>query len=322
MKPPLSREKILVRASWASTIGNTILSVTKIVAGYVAGSIAVVGDGVDSATDIAISLVMLFTATLIQRPPNRKYVYGYNKAESIATKVLSILIFYAGIQVLLFSGQDILEAIARARGWGWAGPVVPRELPGAMAIHVTLFSILAKLGLAAYQARQARRAGSILLRANARNMLNDVYLSACVLSGLFFTFTLEWPVLDSITGLLVSLFIIKSSFHIFKESSVELMDGINDESVYTRIFEAVERVPGAHDPHRVRSRQIGGMYMIALDIEADGDISLREAHAIAEAVETSIKTTLENVYDIVVHVEPRGHCSPDEKYGIDRSSAG
>jgi cation diffusion facilitator family transporter len=312
MKQMTAREKILVRASWVSTVGNTALSLAKIVAGYAAGSIAVVGDGVDSATDIAISLVMVFTASLVRRPPDRKHVYGYAKAESVATKVLSLLIFYAGIRVLLTSGGDILDAIT--------GRAVEREIPLPLAIHVTVVSILAKLGLAAYQSRQARRANSILLRANARNMLNDVYLSACVLAGLSCTFILGWPLLDSITGLFVSLFIIRGSFHIFKESNVELMDGVTDEGVYARIFAAVERVPGASNPHRARSRQIGGLFMIDLDIEADGDISLREAHAIAEAVETSIKEAVENVYDIVVHVEPRGHCSRDEKYGIDRFS--
>ncbi|MDR2414061.1 MAG: cation diffusion facilitator family transporter [Odoribacteraceae bacterium] len=307
-----SREIILLRASWISTIGNAALSAAKIAAGYLAGSIAVIGDGIDSATDIAISLVMVFTASLIRRPPDKKHVYGYGKAESVATKVLSLLIFYAGARVLLASGSDILDAIR--------GESADREIPLPLAIHVTFFSIVAKLALTAYQARQARRANSILLRANARNMLNDVYLSSCVLFGLFCTFALDLPLLDSVTGLLVSLFIIRGSLHIFKESNVELMDGVSDETVYARIFEAVERVPGARNPHRTRSRQIGGMYMIDLDIEVDGDLSLREAHAIADAVERSIKEAIENVYDIVVHVEPCGHCSRDEKYGVDRFS--
>jgi cation diffusion facilitator family transporter len=312
MKPPVPRNTILLRASWISTIGNTILSASKIIIGYLAGSIAVMGDGVDSATDIAISLVMLFTATLVRRPPDKKYAYGYDKAESIATKILSLLIFYAGIQVLVTSSGDIIDAIRHA--------AAPRQVPAAAAIYVTVFSILAKLALMAYQLRQARRASSILLKANARNMLNDVYLSSCVLFGLFCTFILHCPVLDSVTGLLVSLFIIKSSFQIFKESNVELMDGVNDPAVYATIFDAVERVPGAHDPHRVRSRQIGGMYMIDLDIEVDGEMTLREAHAIADAVEQSIKDALDNVYDIVVHVEPRGNDREDEKYGLDRTS--
>jgi cation diffusion facilitator family transporter len=315
MKEQGERDRILLRTSWVSTVGNTVLSATKIVVGYVAGSIAVVGDGIDSATDIAISLVMVFTASLIRRPPNRKYVYGYDKAEGIATKVLSLLIFYAGVQVLVTSGGEVIEAI---RGTG--KDAAPGTMPGMAAIHVTIFSIVAKLGLTAYQARQARRASSMLLKANARNMLNDVYLSAGVLFGLFCTFVLEMPVLDAVTGLLVSFFIIRSSFHIFKESNVELMDGVGDESVYARIFEAVEKVPGAHNPHRVRSRQVGGMFLVTLDVEVDGEITLREAHAIADAVEASVKERVENVYEVIVHVEPRDHGRGGEGFGIDRSS--
>jgi cation diffusion facilitator family transporter len=300
-----SREKILIKTSWVSTIGNTILSAAKIITGLLAGSLAVTGDGIDSATDVIISIIMIFTARIINKPPSRKYVYGYEKAESIATKVLSIVIFYAGIQMLLSSAQQLFSTEAK-------------ELPGMITIYITLFSIAGKLGLTWYQFLQGKKANSMLLIANARNMRNDVLISLGVLLGLFFTFILNLPVLDTITGLLISLFIIKTSISIFLESYVELMDGVKDESVYEKIFNAVEKVPGAGNPHRVRSRQIGNMYMISLDIEADEKITLREAHNIAEAVEESIRSTVENVYDIVVHVEPKGHCSEGEKYGVDK----
>jgi cation diffusion facilitator family transporter len=154
--------------------------------------------------------------------------------------------------------------------------------------------------------------------ANAKNMRNDVLISVSVLLGLFFTFTLGMPVLDSVTGLIVSLFIIRTSVGIFIESNVELMDGVKDVSVYNKIFEAVERVPGASRPHRVRSRMIGNLYMIDLDVEADGNITLDAAHSIADAVEHSIKESVENVYDIVVHVEPKGCHHSAEKFGLNR----
>lgn len=194
----------------------------------------------------------------------------------------------------------------------------PKELPATIAIYVTVFPIVGKLGLAWYQYRQGERVSSSLLIANAQNMRNDVIISVGVLAGLVFTFVFKLPVLDTITGLIVSLFIIKSSVSIFMESNVELMDGVNDVSVYQKIFEAVEKVPGASNPHRVRSRQIGGLYMIVLDIEADGEITLNEAHAIAEEVEDSIQGTVENVYDIVVHVEPAGKHHDAEKFGVDK----
>ena len=105
----MSREKILIRTSWISTIGNAVLSVSKIIVGLLAGSLAVLGDGIDSATDVIISVVMIFTARIMSRPPSKKYVFGYEKAESIATKILSLVIFYAGVQMLLSSVESIFR---------------------------------------------------------------------------------------------------------------------------------------------------------------------------------------------------------------------
>ena len=293
-----ARNRVLVRTSWISTVGNAVLSAAKITVGALAGSLAVLGDGIDSATDVVISVVMIFTARIVGKPPTKK-------AETIATKILSLIIFYAGVQMLVSSVESMFSP-------------EPKLMPAPVAIYVTLFSIVGKLLLALYQYRQGKRVQSALLTANAVNMRNAVIISLGVLVGLVFTFALDMPVLDTVTGLVISLFIIKSSVTIFMDSNVELMDGVKDETVYARIFQAVEAVPGAHNPHRVRSRQIGNMYMIALDIEVDGTISVTEAHRIANEVERSIKARIDNIYDIVVHVEPEGVHHDAEKFGIDR----
>ncbi|MDR3118639.1 MAG: cation diffusion facilitator family transporter [Mediterranea sp.] len=303
MKEKSLRDRALVRTSWVSTVGNVLLSLSKIIVGLLSGSLAVISDGIDSAIDVIISVVMIFTARIVSRPPNLQYAYGYEKAEGIATKILSLVIFYAGVQMLISSVQSLLSPEAK-------------DLPGVMAIYVTAFSIIGKSGLSFYQYRQGKRINSSLLIANAKNMRNDVIISVGVLAGLFFTFVLRLPVLDTVTGFIISLFIIKTSIGIFMDSNADLMDGVKDVSVYNKIFEAVKKIPDANNPHRVRSRQIGNLYMIALDIEADGGISLNEAHNIAEAVEDSIKRTVENVYDIVVHVEPIGTHRSGEKFGI------
>lgn len=300
-----SRKDILIRTSWISTIGNAILSVSKIIVGLLAGSLAVVGDGIDSATDVIISIVMIFTARIINRPPSKKYVYGYKKAESIATKILSLVIFYAGMQMFVTSVENIFSDQTK-------------EIPSAIAIYVTLFSIASKLLLALYQYRQGSKINSSMLTANAVNMRNDVVISCGVLLGLIFTFIFRLPILDSITGLVISIFIIKSSVSIFMDSNVELMDGVKDINVYNQIFEAVEKVAGVGNPHRIRSRMIGNLYMISLDIEVDPQMTITEAHEIADAVEKSIQNSIDNVYDILVHVEPAGKCQTDEKFGIDK----
>lgn len=298
------RDKLLIKISWINTLGNTVLSLAKIAVGFAAGSLAVLGDGIDSATDVVIAIAMIFTARIIRRPPDKKYVYGYEKAESITTKVLAMVIFYAGVQMLFSSVKGLFS------------PEV-KELPGFITIYVTIFSIVGKLLLALYQYRQGKKINSPMLTANAINMRNDVIISAGVLVGLFFTFILELPILDTITGLLVSLFIIKSAISIFMESNVELMDGVKDPSIYNKIFEAVEKVPEVSNPHRVRSRQIGGMYMVALDVEVDEDMTVKQAHDIADRVERSIHDSIESIYDVIVHIEPRGHCRDGERFGID-----
>ena len=124
-----SNENLLIRASWISTIGNSLLSAAKITIGFTSGSFAVLSDGIDSATDVVISIVMIFTAKIINRPPSKKYAFGYEKAEGIAAKVLSIIIFYAGLQMLISSFRGLFATETK-------------ELPTSIAIYVTVFSII------------------------------------------------------------------------------------------------------------------------------------------------------------------------------------
>ena len=234
-------ERQILAASYVSIVGNGLLSVAKIVAGLVSGSFAVVGDGIDSASDVAVSIVMIVAARVMGRRPNKKYVYGYAKAESIATKILSMLIFFAGAEMLISAVEHLFSHEERV-------------MPGAVAIYVTVFSIVCKLLLSLYQTRVGKRTGSSMLVANGVNMRNDMIISLSVLAGLFFSFILDMPVLDSVTALLVSLFIIRSAIMIFMDSNVELMDGVKDVSVYQKIFDAISKVDGISNPHRVRSR--------------------------------------------------------------------
>ena len=223
MDNPVSRDKVLTRSSWISTIGNLLLSVAKIVVGFVSGSLAVISDGIDSATDVIISIVMVFTARIMNKPPDQKYVYGYEKAEVIATKVLSMIIFYAGMQMFISSVQTMFSD-------------EPRTIPSVIAIYVTVFSMAGKLLLALYQYRQGKKINSSLLTANAVNMRNDVLISLGVLVGLLYTFFFKLPVVDAFASMIIILFIIKSAISIFIESNFELMAGVIDESVSDTIF--------------------------------------------------------------------------------------
>jgi len=295
--------KTIVKASWVGVIGNALLSLLKIVIGIISGSLAVIADGIDSASDIVTSLITLFTARIMMRPPNIRYPYGYMKADTIATKALAFVILFAGAQLAISTIRNFLVGYER-------------DLPGMLAIYVTIVSIIGKFLLARHQLSKGKQTNSEMLKANARNMQNDVVISVSVLVGLVFTFLLEMPILDSVTALFVSIWILKVGFQIFMQTNRDLMDANTDPGLYKKVFGAVDQVEGAANPHRVRIRKIGNYYMVALDLEVDGDISSRKAHEICVKVEDIIRRDINNVFDIMIHIEPAGFEHDEKLYGV------
>jgi cation diffusion facilitator family transporter len=291
------------KASWISILGNAMLSLLKIVVGFISGSLAVVADGIDSASDIITSIITLITAKIISKPPDVRFPYGYEKADTIASKILAFVIFFAGAQLAISTSSKLIEGHIR-------------EMPGTIAIYVTVISIIGKLLLALYQFKIGKKVNSLMLIANARNMQNDVIISISVLIGLICTFIFKMPILDIATAFIVSIWIMWVAIKIFMQGNTELMDGIMDTSVYKTVLKAAEEVDGVHYPHRVRIRQMNNAYVINIDIEVDGDMSVKESHQISHQVSESIKNKLENVYDIIVHIEPLGTIDKGEKYGV------
>jgi len=300
------RTKELKRASWIGIIGNSILSLLKIIVGFILGSFAVIADGIDSLSDVFTYFITLYTTRIISKPPDKKYPYGYMKAETVSTKLLSFIIFFAGAQLLITTVSRIFNP-------------EPREMPDIVAVYITVVSIAGKWILSLWQFRIGKKNDSAMIIANAKNMRNDIVISISVLVGLVFTFQFKMPVLDLITALLVSFWIMKVAFGIFMETNRELMDGVDDTTVYDKIFEAVDSVQGANNPHRIRVRKAANLYLIALDIEVDKNITVSEAHEIGKKVEAGIKLKISNIYDVLLHIEPEGNIEDDEQFGLSRS---
>jgi len=297
------RINIIRRASWIGIIINFILSILKIVAGFLFYSFALIGDGIDSLTDVVTSGVTLVTANISSRPPDNEHPYGHGRAETIATKLLSFIIFFAGAQLAFSSIKQIIN------------PKMT-ELPQSPVFIVIAVSVVGKVFLSIFKKRAGIKAKSPMLIADAKNMRNDVLISLSVLIGLVFTVVLKIPVLDSITALLVSFWILKTAFSIFMETSRELMDGVDDPEMYKQVFRVVKTVPGAGNPHKTRIRKLNNVYIIDMDIEVAGNLTVEEGHNIAMGVENAIRDQVAEIYDINVHVEPTGNYEKRENFGL------
>lgn len=303
------RTQVIVRASWIGIVANGILAIVKLIVGFYGRSAAVISDGVDSTIDVLTSAISVIAAKITAKPPDLHHPYGHTRAETIATKTLSFIIFFAGAQLAVSTAGGLIRGETRA-------------MPASITLWVTGVSIVIKLALTIYKFAAGRRANSPMLIADAKNMRADIAVSLGVLIGLGFTFLLGLPVIDAITALVISAWIMYVAFRIFLETNSELMEGYEDTEIYRKIFDAVDSVPGAHHPHRTRIRTVGIHQIVDLDIEVDGTLSVREAHRIAVQAEGAIRDCMDHVYDVLVHVEPLGNVEESEKYGVSRRKLG
>lgn len=297
-----SKASLIRTASLVALIGNLALAATKIITGIFANSLALVGAGIDTSVDVLIAIMSLIVARIIARPADEDHPWGHGRAETVATALLSFILFFAGAQLIFSSGRDIIFG-------------AEREVPELSALIVTIISIAVKLLLAWSQYFLGKKADSSILKANAKNMSADVLLSGGVLIGIGLSKLFDIAVIDSWAALLVGLWVIKSALGIFLEANTELMDGGSNREYYRQVFNAVNSVGQTLKPHRVRMRRIAGMWDIDIDIEVKPDLTITEAHKIAFNVEKAIKAQVENVYDIMVHVEPEGNWE-QEGYGL------
>ncbi|MEJ5230067.1 MAG: cation diffusion facilitator family transporter [Pseudothermotoga sp.] len=295
------RSSISSRAAWIGVFANAGLSLAKILVGWIFNSAAILADGIDTGTDIFTSLTTVVSSKISNRPPDETHPYGHERAETIAAKVVSFVIFYAGASLFISSLKRIFEGEHTL-------------ITGALPLVVTAISIAVKTWLFLYKYAVGKKIKSYAFIADALNMRNDIFISSTVFLGVLLNkFGLLW--VDGIVALIISLMIIKTSLEIFKETSYELMDGMTDFQIYNQIFSAIETVTKASNPHKVRVRQVGYKYFVDLDIEVDGNITVKEGHEIATLVKNAIIKQNDRIADVMVHVEPIGNIER-EAYGL------
>ncbi len=302
------RSRFIKSAGFIALTGNLFLSVIKFLCARISGSSAIMGDAIDSSSDVCIALLSIFISRVISKPEDGEHPWGHERAETTASMFLSFLIFYAGMQCII----SAVSAIHKSS--------FPDEI-NIYAILAASVSIAGKLALCFILNILAKKSGSEIIKATAQNMGNDIMLSAGVLTGIATSRFLRLPVLDPLLGIVIGLWIIKNAFLLFKQCNMELMDGNTDKELYSRLFKAATSVKGVTNPHRARIRKMASRWDIDLDIEVDAGMSVHQAHELASRVENAIKNEIPDVFDIMVHIEPAGHQNhhKPEQFGLSQS---
>ena len=289
-----NRYEEATKVTLISIMWNIILTLIKILGGVVGKSNAMIADGLHSASDIISSLGVLIGNKIARTPHDKEHNYGHEKAETLVSFLLSMLLIY-GALTISSNGVNSLLHLENVQ--------VPTFLP----LIISIISI----GIKEYQYRitikVAKKINSPSLKADAWHHRSDALSSVAAFIGIGGSL-LGFKALDPIATVIVGLFVAKVGLDIFKEAINELMDYSIDEKDESQIVSIANSTEGVLNIGELRTRKHGSMAYVDLTICVNKDLTVLEGHEIANKLEISILEELQIVKGITVHVEPCINC--------------
>ena len=285
-------EKIANRVSFITIVGNVLLSVIKLLAGIIAHSNAMISDAIHSASDVFSTIIVIIGIKLSARKPDKEHPYGHERMECVAAIVLSIVLFITGLGI----GSTAVKNIA-------SGSYNTLQIPGILALAAAILSIVCKEGMYWYTRYNAKKIDSSALMADAWHHRSDAFSSIGALVGIAGA-RLGFPILDPIASVAICVLIVKASVDIFRDAIDKMVDHSCDEATEESMREVIMGVKGVKGIDLLQTRLFGSKMYVDIEISADGEIPLNEAHDIAENVHHSIEKNFKNVKHCMVHVNP------------------
>ena len=279
------------KVALAGMIVSGSLAVVKIVTGLMAGSTSVVADGMESAGDVLASSLVFLGLTLAAKPADWNHPYGHGRAEILTGLLVGLMLFGAGVAISFHALMLVGEA---------------SQPPAAYAVWPLIASIFIKSGLCGVKYRVGKRIHSAALAADAWNDAVDIVsgCAALVAVGLTLWDPERLLAADHYGGFAVGLIVVFSGLRVTRDTGLQLMDTMPDERLMQRIREVAQQVSGVEGVEKCFARKTGLQYHVDLHLEVDPEITVRSSHSIAEQVRNRIRRDVDQVADVLVHVEP------------------
>lgn len=288
--PGAERVRDIYRVTLVGSAIDLALGIAKIGFGITAHSQALVADGVHSLSDLATDVLVLYAAKHGSREADEEHPYGHGRFETLATVGLGVALIATAIGISFDAARRLFR---------------PELLlsPGIWALVIAALSIVLKEAIYHYTMRAARRYRSNMLRANAWHSRSDALSSVIVVVGVAGTMA-GLSYLDSIAAIGVALMIAKIGWDLGWQGARELVDtGLDSERVHA-IRRTITGVHGVQALHMLRSRHMGSHALVDVHIQVDPTLSVSEGHQISESVRSRLIDEIEEVGDVMVHIDP------------------
>ena len=288
-----------IRALKISIVGLALTTLFQASIAIAGGSAGLLAETIHNLADIATAFPIWIAFILARREANRRFTYGYGRAEDIAGAI--VLLFILGSAVL-----SAIESIDHL-----LNPRTPTLIELGMLAAVV--GIIGNEAVARYKIKVGRQIGSAALIADGKHSRADGLTSLAAFVGLLGV-ALGFPLADPLAGLFITVFIVGLAWEVGRDITSRLMDAVDPE-----VVNQIEQIAREHSQVRqvnnIRARWVGHNLTMEMEIMVDGALPLVEAHAIAEDVRHELLAHVPRLSNVIVHVDPV-ETYPGEYHGI------
>ncbi|TAL83595.1 MAG: cation transporter [Candidimonas sp.] len=277
------------RSTLVSVAVNVALATLQMIVGVYAHSQALVADAIHSLSDLVSDGVVLFANKHSQKAPDAEHPYGHRRFETAASLTLGALLLAVGIGMLWTAFNKLQD---------------PSNIPRvhSIALAVAAIALVSKELLFHYMLRVAQRVRSSMLVANAWHARSDAASSLVVAIGIIANLA-GFPLADPLAALIVGLMVARMGWKFFFRAFNDLMDQAVDLQTEGRIRTLLASTPGVQGIHSLKTRKMGDMIWVEVDLEMDATLTIAQGHAIADEARKRVMDH-EPVLDVTTHFDP------------------
>jgi len=271
-------------------VSNIVLTILKLVFGWIGHSQALIADGLHSLSDLISDAVILVAAKISDKKADKDHPYGHGRFETVATVIVGTLLILVAIGMLMDAAWRL-----------WFTEQLLQ--PTGITLAIAVISILVKEATYQYTIYVAEKYRSQMLRANAWHHRTDAVSSVIVFVGIVGAMA-GFPWLDAVAAIGVSFMIIHIGWQLSWSGLRELVDTSLDRKTVLEIETIIKSVEGVRDIHFLRTRRMGANVLVDVHLLVSPMISVSEGHHIGEIVQNRLIDEMEEVADVVIHIDP------------------
>lgn len=292
----MDRQKETYRVTIAGSIINILLLVFKFAAGILGHSAAMIADAIHSLTDFVTDAIVLIFVRLGSKPTDHDHDYGHGKYETLASAIIGVSLLVVGMMICYSGVTKTYHAMCGE----------PLQQPGFIALAAAVASVVLKEWAYRFTVRVGRRCHSEAVVANAWHHRSDALSSVGTTVGIGGAIILgeKWAVLDPLTAIVVSFFIMKAAWSVLSKAVDELTDGSLPKETEDEIESIVSEDNEVSVVHNLCTRRIGNRIAIEMHVRMPGETSLYVAHRHATEIEQRLKQRFGADTHISIHLEP------------------